>query len=86
MMEDGWLSGKTAAGAYASVAAVAWLRTLGAVGWLKEGMASVMSEVYEEIEDKLRAEGLDDYFKDAFAKALADTFGKRDGKRARRWA
>ena len=48
VLADGWLSGETAAGAYASVALVPWHETPGAIGWLEEVLAALLHDIAQE--------------------------------------
>lgn len=45
VLADGWLSGETAAGAYASVALVPWHETPGAIEWLEETLATLLNDI-----------------------------------------
>lgn len=48
VLADGWLSGETAAGAYASVALVPWHETPGAIGWLEEVLSALLHDIAQE--------------------------------------
>ena len=48
VLADGWLSGETAAGAYASVALVPWHETPGAIEWLEETLAALLNDIAGE--------------------------------------
>lgn len=64
--EDGWLSGQTAAGAYASAALVAWEDTPGALEWLELSMAGLATELRQEIGEQLRELGLEEILESVF--------------------
>lgn len=64
--EDGWLSGYTAAGAYASAALPAWEDTPGALEWLEMSMAAVATELRQELGDELRELGLEEILDTVF--------------------